>query len=44
MAPAIYVNADAGEPELETAQQQLQQALEGLLTRGDSHWSRQKTE
>jgi lysophospholipid acyltransferase (LPLAT)-like uncharacterized protein len=43
MAPAIYVKADAGERELEIAQQQLQTALDELLIRGDSRWNRQKT-
>ena len=43
MAPAIYVKADAGERELEIAQQQLQTALDELLIRGDSRWNRRKT-
>jgi lysophospholipid acyltransferase (LPLAT)-like uncharacterized protein len=43
MAPAIYVKADAGASELEIAQQQLQNALDELVIRGDLHWNRRKT-
>jgi lysophospholipid acyltransferase (LPLAT)-like uncharacterized protein len=34
----IYVRAEATEAELEEAQQQIQQSLDELRRRGDSHW------
>jgi lysophospholipid acyltransferase (LPLAT)-like uncharacterized protein len=38
MGRPLYVEADAGEDELQAAQQRLQASLEELLERGDSHW------
>ena len=38
----IYVKTDAGEQELEAAQQELQRSLEDLLERTDSYWSTKK--
>src|SRR5213593_1018488 len=43
MAPPIYVKPDASEQEVEEAQELLQQVLDEMRMRGDSHWDRDGT-
>ena len=44
MAPPIYVKPGASEQELEDAQRLLQQVLDEIRLRGDSHWDGDKTQ
>ena len=44
MAPPIYVKPGASEQELAEAQRLLQQSLDEIRLRGDSHWDGDKTQ